>query len=487
MPSNTKPGRRGNSKAQSLSTYLDQIRDDPAEFRTVSRTVNPMNFDVTAILRHLDQRREYPTVQFNNPLNMHGKPSPFPIVSNLWATRERCADAVGLPRSKSGAELGPLFAEFLKKKIAPTVVSSANAPVHANVAQGAKADMWMLPVVRHFEMDLGGVLTMGLIAHAPGESFYNITFVKTFPESARRGGLTIHSAHMSRMTRLWKSRGEKFPVINVLGHHPAFWIGTLNNTPWGDNEYATAGSFLREPVRLAPSVTWGKKFLVPADAEIIIEGEIGPNDTTIVDPFGEISGQYQPQQFAPMMTVKAITWRDGALYQDIFSGHREHMLMASVPREGSIFNHLKERLGNVNAVHLPYSGCARFTAYISMKKTEEGHPKQAAIQAFAHVPQLQVIVVVDDDIDVFNEEQVMWAVNTYVDPDRDVDMLKNVRLPSDPRGLGSNKIIIDATRPTHIPFPTRLAVPKDAMARVKLEEWLDAVGDVQGKTQGRKK
>ncbi len=477
--------KSGGGSAKSLSTYLDQIRDDPAEFRTVSRKVDPMNFDVTAILKHLDQRREYPTVQFDNALNMHGKPSAFPLVTNLWATRERCAEAVGLSRKQAGGELGALFADLLKKRIEPKVISSSNAPVHANVLQGKKANMWMFPVVRHFEMDLGGVMTMAMAAHAPGEDFYNITFVKTFPETGHRGGLTIHSAHMSRMTKLWKNRGERFPVINILGHHPAFWMGTLNNTPWGDNEYATAGSFLREPTRLAPSVTWGNKFMVPADAEIIIEGEIGPDDRTIVDPFGEISGQYQPQQFAPVMEVKAITYRDGALYQDIFSGHREHMLMASVPREGSIYNHLKERLGNITGVHLPYSGCARFTAYISIKKTDEGHPKQTAIMAMAHVMQLQVIVIVDDDIDVFNEEQVMWAVYTYVEPGRDVDMIKNVRAPSDPRGIGSNRIIIDATRPTHIPFPTRLGVPKDAMARVKLEEWLDEVKTTR-KTRGGK-
>ena len=86
-----------------------------------------------------------------------------------------------------------------------------------------------------------------------------------------------------------------------------------------------------------------------------------------------------------------------------------------------------------------------------------------------------VVVVVDEDIDVFNEEQVLWAVNTYVDPDRDIDLIKNVRPPSDPRGIGSSRVIFDATRPTHVPFPTRLRVPPEAMARIKLEEWLDSV------------
>lgn len=469
----TRPARVKSAAGKDLAGYLDTIRDDPETCRTVSRTVNPMDFDVTAILEHLDRSGQYPTVIFENPLDVHGDPSQFPIVANLWATRERCADAVGLAREDSGRMLGVKFAEMVGRRTEPVVVD--DAPVQANVWRGADADLWRLPVVRHSEMDLGGVLTMALAMHAPGEDFYNITFVKQFAESSDGGGVTIHSADMSRMLREWERRGETIPVINILGHHPAFWAGTLNNTPYGDNEYATAGGFLGEPVRLAPSVTWGRDFLVPADAEIIIEGEIVPGEKTLVDPFGEISRQYQPQELAPMMRVKAITHRDGAVMQDIFSGHREHMLLGSIPREGTIYRHLSEKIGTVTAVNMPFSGCGRYSVYISIKKGNEYQAKLAALQAAAHVPNLQIIVVVDDDIDVFNEEDVLWAVNTYVDPARDIDTISNLRPPTDPRGLGSTRVLIDATRPTHIAFPTRLRVPVDAMARIVLEDWLDQV------------
>ena len=458
-----------------LAGFLDSIRDDPADYRSVSRAVNPMNFDVTAILEHLDRRGQYPAVEFTNPLDVHGDPSQFPIVANLWATRERCADAVGVPRSDAGAPLGLHFADMVDKKRVPIVIK--DAPVQANVWRGDDADLWRLPVVRHSEMDLGGALTMALSMHAPGEDFYNVTFVKQFAESPQGGGVTIHSAHMSRMLREWERRGETVPLVNILGHHPAFWIGTLNNTPYGDNEYATAGGFLDQPVRLAASVTWGEQFLVPADAEIIIEGEITPGQKTIVDPFGEISRQYQPQELAPMMRVTAITFRDGAIMQDVFSGHREHMLLGSIPREGTIYKHLAEKIGTVTAVNMPFSGCGRYSAYISIKKSTDYQGKLAALQAVAHVPNLQVVVVVDDDIDVFNEEDVLWAVNTYVDPANDLDTIKNLRHPTDPRGLGSTRVLIDATRPTHIAFPTRLRVPPDAMARVVLDEWLDRASD----------
>jgi UbiD family decarboxylase len=177
------------------------------------------------------------------------------------------------------------------------------------------------------------------------------------------------------------------------------------------------------------------------------------------------------------MRVTAITFRDGAIMQDIFSGHREHMLLGSIPREGTIYKHLAEKIGTVTAVNMPFSGCGRYSAYISIRKGTDYQGKLAALQAAAHVPNLQVVVVVDDDIDVFNEEDVLWAVNTYVDPSVDVDTIKNLRHPTDPRGLGSTRVLIDATRPTNIAFPTRLRVPPAAMERIVLDEWLDEVGD----------
>jgi 2,5-furandicarboxylate decarboxylase 1 len=91
------------------------------------------------------------------------------------------------------------------------------------------------------------------------------------------------------------------------------------------------------------------------------------------------------------------------------------------------------------------------------------------------VPNLLAVVVVDDDIDVFNEEQVGWAINFQVDPNRDISLISNMRMPADPRALGSTRVIIDATRPSHIAFPTRLNIPQAALDRVKLGEWLDGV------------
>lgn len=458
---------------KSLKPYLDALRDRPAEMRVVSRKIDPVDFQVTALLKHLDMRKEFPAVLFENPLDMHGEPSQFPLVSNLWATRERCAEMLDLPRDAAGRTFGQTFNRLIETTYKPRVIPGAEAPVQAHVLRGDDLDMWRLPVVRHFEMDLSPVLTMACVMHLPGEQNYNVTFVKVFPENGRQGGVTIHGKDMGRMVRAWRDRGEPIPTICVLGHHPAFWLGSIALTPYGFNEYESIGSFLHEPVRLAPSVTWGDEFLVPADAEIILEGYLHPDEKTIVDPFGEVSRLYQPQELAPLLKIEAMTHRSGAVFQDVFSGHREHFLLGSIPREGSIFSALQSRFGGITGVHLPMSGYGRAVCYVSLKKVDSGQPKQVAVSALAQSG-VQVVVVVDDDIDVFDEEEVIWAILTYVDPAKDIDYIKNMGRVGD-RSMGNNRVIIDATRPTDHAFFSKLQVPKEALDAMVIEEWLDEV------------
>lgn len=461
---------------RSLGDYLNRISTQPDVYRAVSRQVNPVDFGVTAILEQLDQQRRYEAVHFKNPLAVTGEPSEFSLISNLFSTRARIAEMLHLPVDRVGPELGLQYGELVNQRMAPEIIPNAQAPVQEHILQGESATMNVLPIVRHSEMDLGAVLTMAHVMKGPDADFYNVTFAKTFPDSTgRSGGVTIHTPDLSRLLREWQARGKPFPVVNVLGHHPGFWLGALAVTPFGNNEYETIGGFLGHPLRLTPSVTWGDEFLVPADAEIIIEGEMIPGERTVVNPFGEISRQYQAQEFAPVMHVRAITYRTGAILQDVFSGHREHMLLGSIPREGSLQRHLQATTGAVKAVHLPFSGAGRFVCYVSMKKAYEGQPKEVAIQALARVPALQTIIVVDDDIDAFNEEDVMWAVHVYADPDHDVDVLRNLKQPTDYRALGGSRIIIDATRPTNRAFPTKLRVPPQAVDAIRLDEWLDPI------------
>ena len=457
-----------------LGAFLDDLRQhDPRSLVEVERTVDPTRFEVTALLEHLQRAGQYPAVLFTSTLDQRGQPSRFPVVSNVFATRERCAFALGLPPEQAGMALSLHFSALERQPIQPEVVPASRAPVQQHVLVGDAADVAILPIVRHYEMDLGPVLTMAHVMRSPDEDFYDVSFCKTFYKGdPRRLGLSIHTPHLERLLGLYEKRDEPAPVVNVLGHHPAFFLGALALTPWASNDYATIGGFLREPLRLVPSVTWGERFLVPADAEIVIEGEIPPGERTVVDPFGEITRLYQAQCLRPVFNVKAITFRQGAIMQDIFSGNQGHWNLGGIPKEGSVYNVLQRKFGNIHAVHLPHSGCSRLACYISIEKSREGQAKEVGLVALTESWTFQTVVIVDADIDVFNERDVLWAIHTYVDPGRDVDIVRNVGTSVFTTAMQRSKVIIDATRPSHVAFPERFRVPEEALRRIRLEDYL---------------
>jgi 2,5-furandicarboxylate decarboxylase 1 len=254
------------------------------------------------------------------------------------------------------------------------------------------------------------------------------------------------------------------PVIVILGHHPAFYLSSCCMTPMGNNDYLTASAFLREPLRLTPSTTWGDKFMVPADAEVIIEGEILPGMRQSQNPFGEILGYAQPQMDVPVIEVTAITHRRNGIVEDFWPGHMDHWNLGSIPKEGSVYNVIKKNIPGIKAIHLPPSGCGRCICYISIKKEFENEPNKAGMQAFVEMPNLKLAVIVDEDVDVFNEREVMWAVATRVHWDKDIEIIREVQ--SFRGWLGDAVAIIDATVPLKGGWPVRNEIEPTAFERV---------------------
>ncbi len=458
--------------AKDLQSFLKQLSGlGSEELAVVDQPVRPADFDVTAILEKLTLEKRFPAVLFRATEDLRGQPSPFPIATNLFATRARCARALELPVDRDKMELSLAYAELEGHSTPAITMAQADAPVRHTVLRGTDADLAILPIVKHFEMDLGPVMTMATVMRDPDEGFYDVTFIKVFyKDQPRRAGLTIHSPHHLRILKKYEQRGEPAPVVTILGHHPAFYLGSLALSPWGTNDYDMIGAFLREPLRLTPSETWGDEFLVPADAEILVEGVIPPGEFEVCDPFGEVTRHYQPQGLKQALDVTAITHRENAILQDVFSGHEEHWYLGSIPKEGSMFNNLQRQHGCITAVHLPNSGAARLTAYVSIKKEREGIAKRVAMSALSESWQFNWAVVVDEDIDVFNEQDVLWAVYTNVDPSRDIDVLKNQHNIFH-TAAGHQKVLIDATRPLDYAFPAKIKVPDAAMNRVRLADF----------------
>jgi 2,5-furandicarboxylate decarboxylase 1 len=301
-------------------------------------------------------------------------------------------------------------------------------------------------------------------------------------------GLGEGTHNWERFRERVESTGQGLPVVVWMGHHPAACMGALTRVSIDSDEYSVIGGLLGQPFRVTPSETWGDKFLVPADAEIVIEGIISPKETGRHGLRADFARYYSPETFRPIMEVQAITHRRDAIYHDIHLGARDQDHLGGIPLEGSIYRAVKQSVPTVRNVHLPSSGCSRFHAYIQIKKTAAGQGREAIVAALAVDRRIKHVVVVDEDINIYDDAEVLWAVATRSRWDRDLIVIPNLasttRDPTAYAGSPGNlsyhaytvaKGGIDATMPAPPePFEIRIKVPDETLQKIKLESCISA-------------
>lgn len=233
---------------------------------------------------------------------------------------------------------------------------------------------------------------------------------------------------------------------------------------------------MNEPLEVTPSETWGEEIMVPAKAEMIIEGEVVPGNLEVEAPFGEFTQYYGAQKLSNVVDVKAVTHRKDMIYFNVFAGHRDHLLMDVVQAEAGILNQLKRICKGVKQVYLPPSGCCRFHAYIALKKRNDGEPRTVIAAALAADFRVKHVIVVDEDIDIFNDEEVLWAVATRSQWDKDLIVIPRMvgsRLDPSAEDILTCKAGIDATKPAFPKaFSEKIAMPSEIMNRIKLADFL---------------
>ncbi len=463
----------------SLGSFLKQMEKEyPEQVIRISRPVDPAKFEVSAILKHLENLGKFPMLVFEKPKGVNGSTSELPLLSNIYATRERCAVALGMKPEQAGMEMSLEYARRLENPIAPVRVERGDAPVKEVVARGDECDLSKLPIVRHHEMDPGPYIDMTPVMKHPDEGFYNVAFLRNMYKGPRKLGIHMSPRHNWQINRAHEAKGRPTPVCVVVSHHPAFYLGALNVEAYGKDDYAIIGGIAGRPLRLVASETWGDEFMVPADADLVVEGEIHPGEKEVEAPFGEFTGYYGPQRMRPVIRVTAITHRRQAMAQHIFVGHRDNWFLGGIPKEGSLYNVIKGVVPTVKAVHFAASGSCRFNCYISIDKKVPGESKQAALIAFGNIDFVKNVIVVDADIDPFNEQEVMFAVATRTQARESVDIIKNVKGntldPSQIDDILTDKLLIDATMPVGKPFAARIRVPADALKKFPLEDYIEA-------------
>ncbi len=462
--------------AKDLRTFLAEVSERrPADLLTVSREVDPV-FELTGVVARFEQEGQFPTVLFRRV-----RGSDLPVLINLNATYERLALALG-------TTVHEMVPEFARRFADPLPVREVDGgPVKDVVWTGDVVDLERLPFTVHNELDAGKYVSAGvLIARDPDSGVLNAGIYRHQVQGPRQLGLFTNPAfHGDHIRRKYEERGEPMEVAIVLGHHPALLMAAASRPPGIGRELEITGSLLGEPLEMTRGTT--VDLPVPARAEIVIEGYVPPNARQYEGPFGEWPRYYTGHGDRPYVVVTAITMRRDAICQDVFAAHPEHNIVGALPRMGSVYQRVKEAVPNLKAVNLPMSGGCVATCYISIKKRVDGEPKMAAFAALATHASIKHVYVVDEDIDVFNEPEVMWAMATRFEADRDLAIIPNALgawliptaydLEGHRGGVMNTKVIFDATMPAPpSDFPTRAVVPEEIVRNIRLEEYVDNYG-----------
>jgi UbiD family decarboxylase len=446
---------------QSLRGFLRFIEQEhPQHFLRLKEPVST-NLDIASIVFELERLGQSPIVFFEN-VEGHS----VPVVTNVAGNRAVLAAALDVDVDA----LPMAFRERCQTYIPVEVVDSA--PWQEVVIEGEDLDLSKLPIPLHFSVDAAPYITAGQIAARDPETGVDTTgFHRLMLAGKNRLGVSLHSRRrMYEFHRRAEARGENLPAAVTIGIHPLHYMGSMVYAyPPHVRKFEIIGGLFGKPYRVARCGTADLE--VPAGAEMIIEGEILADERAPEGPFGEFTGYASYRSTQNIFIAKRIQMRRDAIFHSIVSGmSSDHILISCITREGEILNALRRNLPNVTAVYVPHKTCGAFMAFIAMKKTAQGEPQQAIMAALGTEFYTKYVIVVDDDVDVFDMEDVMWAVVTRVRAERDIVFIPGAKgaildPTSDPESFTLTKMGIDATKPLGRDFAERLTISPEQRER----------------------
>jgi 2,5-furandicarboxylate decarboxylase 1 len=457
-----------------LQDWLELVAQRaPNELVRIKKAVQPSRFESAAVVDALERQGRLPAVLFEQVSDLGGRPWQGCILNNTFATFKKIGLALGLDTAARLALLERIL-DLAGRGIPPQVISADQAPVRSWLHLGDELDLGRLPIVRHTELDGGPYLTP-IVCAKNQQGRYNVSWNRM--QYLDRNHLAIYMSprHLWSYFAAAEAEGKDLPIAVVLGHHPAFHLTGALLTSESQDEYQAAGGVMGQPLVITPSRTWGDEFLVPAEAELIIEGRILAGRRCVEGPFGEFTGYTGAQRLSWVVEVEAIYGRERPTIIDIFPCQTEH-INAHLPIEASIYQKAKQAVPGVSGICWVGSG-GPSNLILSMDKKTEGEPMRAAMAAMSASNFIKHVIVVDSDIDPEDKSQVMWALASRVQADQDVTILKNLQGqvldPSLRHEIKTSGMIIDATRPLDRPFPVRGEVPAGVRQKIDLAYYLE--------------
>ena len=343
----------------------------------------------------------------------------YEVITAVSGSRKRVAAAFGVETNDIAHEMNRRLG-----KAQPVVeISSAEAPVHEIVRTGDQVDLTTLPFHPQHDYDGGTYISSAIdysVDPATGKTNVGCRRLMLRGKNPLRTNLTAPS-DLQNAYRAAVKRGERLPVSFAIGSHPLDFLAATAKIPV--DEFGLVGTLRGEPVPMVRGLTNG--VLAPADAEVIVEGYLHEHGYTELEgPYGEFWGFYGPVHIDPVFHVTAITQRKDAIFQSVLHsgrmlGRADSSNLAAVHAEAQVWRLLRAARIEPVAVNPVLSAGGRVHLRVSLRNPPPGQPR-AAISALFTISGIRNITIVDDDIDVFNDEEVEWAMSTRMRADRDV-------------------------------------------------------------------
>ncbi len=452
-------------KYKDLRDFIAQL-EKIGELKRVSAPVST-HLEMTEICDRV-LRAQGPALLFENVAGQQ-----MPVLANLFGTPRRVALGMGEEEVSALREVGKLLA-YLKEPeppkglkdawdkwpilkqvltMSPKVLSSA--PCQDIVWEGDEVDLSKLPIQHCWPGDVAPLITWGLVVtRGPNKTRQNLGIYRQqvlgknkviMRWLAHRGGALDFRDHCQ------KYPGQPFPIAVVIGADPATILGAVTPVPDSLSEYQFAGLLRGSKTELVKCI--GSDLQVPASAEIVLEGVIHPDEMALEGPYGDHTGYYNEQDKFPVFTIERITLRRDPIYHSTYTGKPpDEPAMLGVALNEVFVPLLQKQFPEIVDFYLPPEGCSYRMAVVSIKKQYAGHAKRVMFGIWSFLRQFmytKFIIVVDDDIDVRDWKEVMWAITTRMDPVRDTLLVPNTPIDyldfaSPVSGLGG-KMGLDAT------------------------------------------
>ena len=457
-------------KYHDLRDFIAQL-ESIGELKRIGIEIDP-RFEMTEICDRV-LRAGGPALLFEKPAG-----HTMPVLANLFGTPRRVALGMGEESLTALREVGKLLA-YLKEPEPPKGIKDAwdklptlrqvlnmppklvsSAPCQEIVQESTEVDLAQLPIQHCWPGDVAPLITWGLtVTRGP----------QGFPESKPRQNLGIYRLQVigrNKVIMRWLAHrggaldfrdhclrhpGQPFPVAVALGADPATLLAAVTPIPDSLAEYQFAGLLRGSRTELVNCL--GSELQVPASAEIVLEGHVDPNETALEGPYGDHTGYYNEQATFPVFTIERLTRRSAPIYHSTYTGKPpDEPAMLGVALNEVFIPLLQKQFSEITDFYLPPEGCSYRLAIVSIRKQYPGHAKRVMFGIWSFLRQFmytKTIIVVDDDVDIRDWKEVIWAMSTRTDAARDTLIVENTPIDyldfaSPVAGLGS-KMGIDAT------------------------------------------